>query len=342
MPTKLKPLSIGILSTADIARQFCDGNRRNADLQISAVASRTLPRAQSFAKKHSIAKAYGTYDELLQDDSIEAVYIPLPNHMHAEWAIKAAQHGKHVLCEKPLALSVEQAQAMFAAAQQHGVILLEGYPYWFQPHMRELLQLAHGGAIGRVVGLEARFSFSLMKPGDNIRVQPDMGGGAMWDLGCYVVSLSRLLMGDMPQRVMATAVWSGDDAARNVDMSMLMSLEFSGGRSAQLNCAMNKNYERCATVFGSHGLIQTGFPNHSSRKDPGLLRLWRGAVNMAPCEDIAVATGDGFLFEAQAFTDLVRRRDFAAMAQAQAASLDIVRTLSAVAASARTGQAVLL
>jgi predicted dehydrogenase len=336
------PLSIGVLGAAYIAHQFCNGNRKNKDLRIAAVASRALPKAKAFAKEYGIAKAYGSYEALLQDPSIDAIYIPLPNHLHAEWAIKAAEHGKHVLCEKPLALHVDEAKAMFAAAEKNGVILLEGYPYWFQPHMRELLALAHGGAIGKVQGLEARFSFSLMNPGNNIRVQPEAGGGAMWDLGCYVVSLSRLLMGQMPERVMATPVWSGSDATQSVDMSILMSLEFSGGRSAHLSCAMNKSYERNATVFGSHGMIETSFPNHSSRKDPGLLRLWRGAVNMVPAEDVAVATGDGFLFEAQAFTDLVRRKDFAAMAQAKAASLDIARTLDAINASARTGKAVLL
>ena len=110
--------------------------------------------------------------KLLEDAGIEAVYIPLPNHMHAEWTVKAARHGKHVLCEKPLCLGLAQAQAMFAAAKDHGVMLLEAYPYWFQPQTREMLNLLHGGAIGEVRAMQASFGFTILQPDGNMGCFP--------------------------------------------------------------------------------------------------------------------------------------------------------------------------
>ncbi len=336
-----KPLNLGILSTANIAKQFADGVRGSPSVKICAVASRSAAPAQAFAKAHKIPVHYASYEQLLSDPNIEAVYIPLPNHMHAQWAIKAMQAGKHVLCEKPLCLGLKEAQAMFKAAEQHGVVLLEAYPYWFQPQTFALVDLLAEKAIGDIIGMQANFSFSLLRHAGNIRTSQEAGGGALLDVGSYCVSLSRLVMGQAPLRVSATPVWTAGGAAQGVDIAMLAQLEFSGGRTAQISCGMNRTFERKATILGSAGSIETDYLNHTTAQDTPL-QLWRGVVNDGPAEVIATAIGDGFRFTAEAFADAVRRNDHGAVNRARDASLDIARTLEAIAVAARSGKEVVL
>jgi len=189
------PLRIGILGCANIARQFVRDVAPSPAVRVVAAASRQLGTAADFCAAMGIARAHSSYEALLADPEVDAIYLPLPNSLHAEWAIKAAQRGKHVLCEKPLALSGEQALAMFAAAEQQGVVLLESYPYYFQPQTADMLALLHGGAIGDVRAVQASFGFMLANPSGNIRMQPELGGGALLDAGSYALSLIRLVMG---------------------------------------------------------------------------------------------------------------------------------------------------
>jgi predicted dehydrogenase len=335
---KTKPLTIGIIGAANIAKQFVTAVQATAAVKVTAIASRSAAPAQAFADAYGIAKHYASYDALLQDASIEAVYIPLPNHMHAEWTIKAAQCGKHVLCEKPLCMGLTQAHAMFAAAEQHGVMLLEAYPYWFQPQTREMLHLLNTGAVGDVRAMQASFGFTLNQPDGNIRMSPEKGGGALMDAGSYALSMVRLVMGEAPLRVHASPVW----ADTGVDISMMATLEFADHRSAQISCAMNVANHRRATIMGSQGTIETEYLNHTSTAVPSQLRVRRGTANTIPFEDVPAAMGSGFQFAAEAFADVVRRRDFAAIERAKRASLDIAKTLEAIALSARTGQFVTL
>ena len=332
-------LAIGVLGAANIARQFCAAVKNTRAVQVVAVGSRTLATAQAFAADCGIPRAVGSYEALLADPTIKAVYIPLPNHIHAEWAIKAAAHGKHILCEKPLCMGEAEARAMFAAAKQHGVMLLEAYPYWFQPQTRELLKLLHGGVVGTVRTMQASFGFTILQPEGNIRMSAEKGGGALLDAGSYPLSLVRLVMGEAPLRVTATPVW---DQASGVDISMLATLEFSGGRTAQISCAMNVGYHRRAIILGSHGTIDTEYLNHTSAAMPSQLRVRRGVANNLPFEDVPAAMGSGFRFAAEAFADVVRRADQAAIDRAMHASIDIARTLEALGQSARHGTPVTL
>lgn len=342
MKTIRPPLTLGIIGAANIARQFVTAVQATQAVKVTAVASRTTASAQAFADSYGIAKHYASYEALLDDASIEAVYIPLPNHMHAEWAIKAAQRGKHVLCEKPLCLGLAQAQAMFAAARQHGVVLLEAYPYWFQPQTREMLHLLHSGAIGTVRSVQASCGFTIGQPVGNIRLNPLMGGGALLDAGAYPVSLVRLVMGEAPLRVHAAPVWTQGGPGKGVDISMMATLEFANDRSAQISCAMNVANHRRATIMGTQGTLEAEYLNHTSQAVPSQLRVRRGIANTIAFEDIPAAMGSGFQFAAQAFADVVRRRDFAAVARAEKASLDIAQTLEAIARSGRSGRAELL
>ncbi len=335
---KSKPLTIGILGAANIAKSFAKDVKATDKVKVTAVASRTSEKARAFASEFGIPTAYDSYDALLKDASIEAVYIPLPNTLHAQWAIKATQHGKHVLCEKPLGVGLAQVQQMFAAAKANQVMLLESYPYWFQPQTRDLLRLLGTDAIGKVHSVAAEFCFMLGDSPGNIRLNPDVGGGALLDLGCYTVSFIRLVMGEAPQRVSAKPQWD----ASGVDIGMDAELEFAGGRTATISCAMNRNFRRFATIVGTSGQIETNYDNHTSAQAPSQLRVMGNAAKPGRFVDVPSATGSGFMFAAEAFADVLRRGDVAAVQRVQQPSLDIARTLEAIAVSARTGKPVLL
>lgn len=335
------PLRLGILGCAKIAHQFARDVAGCEAVQTVAVASRQADKAQAFARQFGIARAHDSYEALLADPQVDAVYIPLPNHLHATWAMRAAEAGKHVLCEKPLTLGLADAQAMFAAARRHGVMLLEAYPYYFQPQTGDMLALLHSGAIGEVRSVQASFGFTLAPGTGNIRWQAEAGGGALLDAGSYPISLIRLVMGEAPVRVLADARW----ASSGVDVAMSALLHFADGRQASMSCAMDTANHRHATIAGSQGTIETEYLNHTAASPvahphgylPSQLRVRRGTANTIAFEDVASATGSGFRFAAQAFASVVQARDFDAIELAARASLDIAATLQALQASARSG-----
>jgi predicted dehydrogenase len=331
------PLRLGILGAANIAHGFVSAVAQSQQVKITAVASRDLSKAQAFAQTHGLASAYGNYEALLADPNIDAIYNPLPNHLHAPWTIQALQAGKHVLCEKPLCLSRAEAVAMFAAAAAKQRILLEAYPYWFQPQTAEMMGLVGDQVIGEVRSVQASFGFSLAKPEGNIRFSADKGGGALLDAGSYPMSLIRLLMGEAPLRVMAHPVWSSANPLTRVDISLMATLEFSGGRQAQLSCAMNVANHRRATIMGSAGTIETEYINHPSAAVPSQLRLRRGVANSIPFEAIDSPCNSGFFYAAETFVQMITKQDQALMAHYQSMSIDIAHSLHCLAASARSG-----
>lgn len=342
----IPPLRIGILGAANIARAFSRDVAGSPAVAVTAVASRQLETAQRFAAENHIPRALGSYEALLADPDIDIVYNPLPNSLHAPWSIAAARAGKHVLCEKPLALNGEEARAMFGAARQSGVFLLEAYPYRFQPQTATMLDLVHSGAIGRVDFVQASFGFTLADPASNIRMNPALGGGALLDAGSYPLSLIRLLMGEAPQHVSAQADW----AASGVDITLMAQLTFSGGRRAQLACAMSQGVHRQALIVGTEGTITTEFLNHTATPGqahpfgflPSQMRLRRGRAGNIPFETIHSATGSGFRLAAEAFAGWIQRSDRQAFEGAAHASIDIADTLAALLQSARTGSHVTL
>lgn len=344
--THLPPsrLRLGILGCANIARQFARDAAPSTLVDLAAVGSRDAAKAAAFAHEFGVARSHGSYEALLTDPGLDAVYIPLPNSLHAEWAVRAAEHGLHVLCEKPLALDATEARTMFEAARRHGVLLLEAYPWWFQPQTAALLGLLHSGAIGRVRLVQATFGFMLRDPaGTNIRSMPALGGGALLDAGSYPLSLIRLVMGRAAQRVQA----SSRVGPTGVDIATQATLHFDDGAVAQLSCTMDTALHRQATILGSDGVITTEFLNHTS--DPGTVHPWgyqpsqlrvrRGSGN-GPFETIASPSGSGFRFAAEAFAAVVATKDVAAIERAAQASLDIAAMLDAIAESARSGKTV--
>ena len=330
------PLNIGILGCANIARQFTAAVQHSPAVHVAAVASRNLDTAAAFAQSLGIERHHGSYEALLADAAIDVVYLPLPNSLHAEWAIKALRAGKQVLCEKPLALSRAEAESMFAAARANGVMLLEGFPYYFQPQTGDMLALLHGGAIGEVRGVQACFGFMLQNPQGNIRLNADLGGGALLDAGSYALSLIRLVMGEAPVRVVAYPRW----ADSGVDIGLMATLFYADGRTAQLSCAMDVANHRRAVIMGTGGTIETEYLNHTSPQVSSSLRIRRGTANVIAFEDIQSGMGNGFKFAAEAFAKVIAAKDFVAIERAASASIDNAATLEALAASARTGAAV--
>ena len=335
-PAIKSPLRIGILGCANIARQFCAALKDCRMARVDAVGSRTSATASAFAADQGIGRFHASYEALLEDPLLDAIYLPLPNSMHMEWAIKAAQAGKHILCEKPMALNLTEASAMFDAASANGVMLLEAFPWYFQPQTRELVSLLQEGTIGQVRTVQASFGFTMPHPQGNIRMNPELGGGALLDAGSYALSMIRLAMGEAPMKVMSQAQW----ADTGVDISMMATLFYANGRCAQLACAMDIANHRRAILIGTQGIVDTEFLNHTSEQVPSQLRLRRGTGFNIPFENIPSAMGNGFRFAAEAFAQVIAARDFAAIERAAAASRDNAATLDALARSAKLNQMV--
>jgi xylose dehydrogenase (NAD/NADP) len=195
-----KSLNWGLLSTARINLALIPPLRESKRNHLLAVASRSQESAGAYAREWKIPRAHGSYEALLSDPEIDVIYNPLPNHLHAEWTIKAVEAGKHVLCEKPLALSMEEVDAIAAAAQKHGRVVAEAFMYRHHPQTLKARELVENGSLGTLKLLRGSFSFVLNREGD-IRLDPAMGGGSIWDVGCYPISFIRTIVGSEPVEV---------------------------------------------------------------------------------------------------------------------------------------------
>ncbi len=329
------PLRIGILGAAKIAGSFMVGAKASSRVEVVAVASRDHARGEAFARAHGIARVC-TYDELLADPAIDAIYNPLPNSLHAAWSVTAARAGKHVLCEKPLAASEAEAEAMFAAADASGVVLLEAFPYMFQPQTLAIEQLIASGAIGEVRTMFAAFGFPMADPA-NVRLDPALGGGSLWDAGCYPVSFVRQVFGARPIRISATARWidgTGGTTAR-IDQTLAATLEFAGGGLAQISCSFATAVHRRAFIAGATGVIDTEYQNHTDRSAAPSYRIKRGTDWQVDFETVAVPAENGFRAELDAFADLIEHPDLDALRARRTASLDNAWTLAAILAAAK-------
>jgi len=194
----------GILGCARIAATaLIPGIQGSANGKVLAVASRSLDKAQEYAQKFDVPRAYGSYEELLNDPEIHAVCVPLPNSLHKEWTLKAAEKGKHVLCEKPIACTAAEARDMSATCRANGVLLMEAFAQNFHPQFQKVQELIEEGRIGKILRIAAAMSRSVY-PADDIRMNPSLGGGALMDLGCYCINSARNLVGCEPVSVFAT------------------------------------------------------------------------------------------------------------------------------------------
>ena len=331
----LRPLRLGILGAANIARAFTSGVAPSKIVTVAAVASRDGSKAQRFAQDCGISRFHGSYEALLADPEIDAIYNPLPNSLHAEWSIRAVEAGKHVLCEKPLAMNAAEARGMFAAAAKAGRHLVEAYPYRAQPQTLKLAELLGQGAIGRVRLIRASFG-AFFTDETNIRLKPEVGGGSLLDAGSYSVSLALLAAGERPNRVNAMARWS----ETGVDLSVAATLEFPGGALAQISSSFAAAFHRQALISGDAGTIETSYLNHPPTGGPPILTIRRGTTVAAIPEIIELAGGNGFLAEAESFQRLIAQGPAQWTGATPEQSIDIALTLDAILESARSGNAV--
>jgi len=255
-------LNWGILGTAKIAgKSLIPAFHASKLNNLMAVASRSITKAQEFALSNEIPQTADSYEALLDDKAIDAVYIPLPNSLHHPWTIAALQAGKHVLCEKPMALNVEQARQMVSLAEESKLVLMEAYMYRYHPRMDKILGLIQKGELGELRFIHSAFTFNLTNP-DNIRLAPDLGGGALMDVGCYCVDISRILSGKEPRAVQALYV----EGATGVDLQMAGTLDFGGNLYAQFEAGFNAFSRQHCHIAGTKASLDIEMPFKSSGK----------------------------------------------------------------------------
>lgn len=242
-------LKWGLLSTANINRRLIPAIRAARRAELVAVASRDLARAEAYAARWEIPRAHGSYEALLADPEIDAVYISLPNSLHAEWTVRAAQAGKHVLCEKPLAISLAEVDQVSAAAESAGVVVSEAVMYLYHPLLHKARQLVRDGAIGQVRLVRGAFTILLQRPGD-VRWDAALGGGSLWDVGSYPVSFIRWLAGE-PQQVFGWQVMSDS----GVDAAFAGLLRCGNGVLGAFDCGFQHQFRMEAEVVGSEGVL---------------------------------------------------------------------------------------
>ncbi|HDL64055.1 MAG TPA: Gfo/Idh/MocA family oxidoreductase, partial [Proteobacteria bacterium] len=246
----------GILSTARINRRIIPPIREDSRSELIGVGGRNQTRTGKFADRWKIDRRYASYEALLSDPEINTVYIPLPNSMHCEWVIRAAQAGKNILCEKPLGLSVEEIDQMVAAARENGVVLLEAMAYRMHPQYAGLRELLNNDLIGKIRLIRAQFSFTLPDGDGNIRWSKELGGGVLLDVGCYPISFARGVAGSLPVGVSASQVIG----PTGVDVISASQLLFPGGLIAELDCSFVLPFGVRAEVVGERGVLRIPNP----------------------------------------------------------------------------------
>lgn len=251
----MRKITWGVLGTAGIAKSCTiPGMLETENCRLYAIAGRNAEKVASFVGTFGFEKGYTSYDELLEDPEVEAVYIPLPNDMHCEWAIKALNKKKHVLCEKPMAVNAAQAEKMIAAANENGVILMEAFAYLHSPFIAAIKEEIEAGTIGKVDYMESAFLINEFEGLSNIRVRRENFGGSMYDVGCYGVSLSQWLIGEEPVDVQGVAEFTD----QHIDIHTNVIMKYPSGIRASVSCGMclsdDKRIDRW-TICGSKGMI---------------------------------------------------------------------------------------
>ena len=319
----------GLLSTARINKKLIAPLRLSKRSTLLAVASRSQEKADSYAREQKIQRAYRSYEALLADPEIDVIYNPLPNHLHAEWSIKAVEAGKHVLCEKPLALTLADVDAMAAAAGRTGKIIAEAFAYRAHPHMRKIKEIISSGLLGKLKMVHGSFTFVMTKD-DDIRWDPQMGGGGLWDIGCYPLSFTRTVLGKEPLEVFGWQVTS----PTGVDEVFAGQLRFPGDIFFQLDCSFKIPSHAFVEIVGDEGTLNIPEPfNLLARKTLYLTRDGKTST-------IVVKGPDPYLAEVENFTDaiLLNKMPVTSLADSRLNTAAILALLE----SAKTGKPISL
>lgn len=320
-------LNWGILGTARINRSLIPPLRLSFRNQLLAVASRDAGRAAAYAAERDIPRSYGSYEALLADEEIDVVYIPLPNKLHAAWAIKAAQAGKHVLCEKPLALTVEEVDQMKQAATDAGTVLMEAFMYRFHVRTLQVKSMVENGLIGDLHHIKGGFTFALNREGD-VRWDNSLGGGSLWDVGCYPLNFARFIAGAEPESVFGHQV-SGPSG---VDVSFTAHLQFPGDITAQFDSGFRTQFRMYTEVSGSKGSIYLPMAFKPGQRSH--IHLTRGNTT----EHIAVDGNMLYLDEVEEMANCIEENRQPVLSLEE--SRGNIAAIQALYASAQSGQVV--
>jgi predicted dehydrogenase len=316
MQTKLR---WGIIGTGAIARKFARGLKESHTGQLVAVGSRSHETLNGFLKDFPV-RGHASYDALLADREVEAVYISTPHPLHAEWAVRTAEAGKHILCEKPMAMNAAEAERIVDAARKAGIFLMEAFMYRCHPQTARLLELIRGGRIGTVRLVQAEFSFRSPWNPEGRLLNRALGGGGILDVGCYCVSMARLLAGAEPTEIKALA----QIGKTGVDELAVAVLKFPGGMLAQLATGVRLALANHVRVWGEEGMIEVPSP-WAVNREPGesVLTVQREG---APAEEVITRTDRGiYAIEADAVAESIAAGESPAMSWAD--SLGNMRTL---------------
>jgi xylose dehydrogenase (NAD/NADP) len=251
-----KPLRWGVLSTARITDELVPCFAKLPQAELRAVASRDLTRARGFAAAREIPVAYGSYEQLLDDEAIDCVYVPLPNSLHADWTEAALQRGKHVLCEKPMTPRVEEAERLFGLAEREGLVLMEAFMYRHHPKTKALRRLIASGRLGEPRVLRMRFHFQVESPETDIRYDSELAGGALRDVGCYCVSLASYVADAEPEEVSGLARY----APSGIDEVFAGTMRFGSTLLATFDCGMTSPLDVGVEALTTRGRVTVPMP----------------------------------------------------------------------------------
>jgi D-xylose 1-dehydrogenase (NADP+, D-xylono-1,5-lactone-forming) len=319
----------GILSTAHINRLFLAGARESPEVEILAVASRNQARADAYASDNGIERAYGSYEALLADPDVEAVYISLPNSLHIPWTIAALEAGKHVLCEKPLSRRAEEVERAFDVAERQQRLLMEAFMYRHNPQTRRLKELVAQRAVGRVRIIRAAFGFVAPDP-ENVRLQAVLDGGALMDVGCYCVSGARLIAGD-PERVAGEQALGGQ--GDGVDVAFTGLMRFENDIVAHFDAGLALASQDLLEVVGDQGTLRLTDPWHC--RNPGIDVIRGDGV-----ERIEIERANSYRLEAENMSAAIRGE--APLLLGRADAVNQARTIEALYEAADGGRVVSL
>jgi predicted dehydrogenase len=304
-------LAWGILGTGAIARTFAQGLAKSRTGRLIAVGSRQPDTAGKFAQEFGGITAHGSYEELLADPAVQAVYISTPHPSHAEWCIKAARAKKHILCEKPLAMNHAEAMVAAETAREHGVFLMEAFMYRCHPHTARLVELIRSGAVGEIGVIQATFSFKAVFDAESRLFKNELGGGGILDVGCYTVSIARLLAGAAQGKPFANPTkltgFARLHPETRTDIYAVAAAEFPGGILGQLAAGVGLTQDTGVRVFGSEGSLHAPSPFVMAREGGSTsIYLHRGGA--ARPEEIVIQTDDYlYALEADSVGDAITR-----------------------------------
>jgi predicted dehydrogenase len=332
-----EPVAWGILGTATIARKcVIPAIQASASGRVGVIGSRDPRWAEDLARKQRIEKIVEGYEAVVADPDVEAVYIPLPNHLHREWAVKALEAGKHVLCEKPLACNAREAEEMAAAARDSGRLLMEGFMYRFHPRSRKVRRMVKDGQIGTLRLVRAAFCYRMksgvLRDGRHFRLRPETGGGALLDVGCYAVSTARWYFDREPTAVQAQAQYHPN----GVDLHLVASLKFRGGGLAVVEASFVSALQQTYSLVGSRAAIELPHDAYIPWEKDTVFTFRK--CDQETGETISVRGADEYRLMVERFAEAVRGR--AALDHALEDSVRNMRVLDAAAKAARSGETI--